>query len=248
MQLLIDFGNTRIKWAMQQQGEFAFGGEAAYKQHSLQALFEEWWDEIPSPVSILCASVTSEDHNQTLDRWCRQHWQQPVTWLHSVARQHGVTNAYRQPHTLGCDRWAALIAAHRLTSHHVGIIDCGSAITLDLLHADGRHQGGYIIPGLWMMQQCLLSGTERIKAAPILTDQLEPGDSTETCISHGAMRTVVALLDSVMLEMQQQYDNRLEWLLTGGDARRVQQHLRDPCRLIPDLVLRGLAYLVEGDE
>jgi len=248
MQLLIDFGNTRIKWALQQQGEFTYGGEAVYKQDSLDSLLEQWWGELPAPAGILCASVTSQGYNETLDQWCQHRWGRPVTWLQSAARQHGVVNAYQHPQTLGSDRWAALIAGHRMTSHHAGIIDCGSAITIDLLRADGRHQGGYIIPGLRLMQQCLLSRTSQVEASPMLSEQSAPGDSTQACVSRGTTRAILAFLDNVMHETPQQYDNRLEWLLTGGDSAWLQPQLVGPCRLVPDLVLRGLAYLVEGNE
>jgi type III pantothenate kinase len=135
-----------------------------------------------------------------------------------------------------------------MTSHHAGIIDCGSAITVDLLRADGRHQGGYIIPGPRLMQQCLLSRTSQVEASPMLTEQSEPGASTQACVSQGTTRAIVAFLDKVMYEMPQQYDNRLEWLLTGGDSAWLQPLLAGRCRLVPDLVLRGLAYLVEGNE
>jgi len=168
-----------------------------------------------------------------------------VTRLQAVSRQQGVTNAYAEANTLGSDRWAALIGAHRLVAQHVGIIDCGSAMTIDLLRADGVHQGGYVVPGLWMMQRCLLERTARINTAPSLSDDLAPGDSSGSCISHGALRSVTALLDRLMLDLQPRYDNRLQWLLTGGDAPHIQPHLRQPGRLVPDLVLQGLACVAQ---
>lgn len=248
MQLLIDFGNTRIKWALLQAGELQFGGEAVYTEAELEPLFEAWWAELQTPTTVLCASVAAPACQARLDEWCRLRWQNPATFLQAVSRQQGVTNAYTAPQTLGSDRWAALIGAHRLTSHHVGVIDCGSAITVDLLRADGVHQGGYIVPGLWMMQQCLQERTGRIDTPPSLSDQLTPGNSSASCISHGALRSVTALLDRLMSDLQAEYDNRLQWLLTGGDARHIQPHLRHSCRSVPDLVLQGLACVAQGNE
>lgn len=248
MQLLIDFGNTRLKWGLLQAGELSYGGEAVYREQDLHTLFGQWWADLPVPAGVLCASVASPADSDRLESWCRQQWQRPATFVQAVARQLGVRNAYAEPHTLGSDRWAALLAAHRLTSHHAGIIDCGSAITVDLLHADGGHQGGYIVPGLWMMQHCLLEHTQRIDIVPALGGQLTPGDSSAACIQHGALRSVTGFLDRVMSEQQQQHDNRLEWLLTGGDAPHIQPHLRQACHLVPDLVLQGLAYIAQGNE
>jgi type III pantothenate kinase len=159
-----------------------------------------------------------------------------------------VRNAYAEPQALGSDRWAALIGAHALSSHHVGIIDCGSALTVDLLRADGTHDGGYILPGLRMMQQCLLERTGRVAAEPAISEQTNPGQSTRECLAHGALRSATALIDRLMSELPAQYDNRLEWLLTGGDAIHLRPHLREPCHLVPDLVLQGLACLARGNE
>lgn len=248
MQLLIDFGNTRIKWGLLEKGALRYGGDAGYQTQDIDELFADWWGDLPRPATVVCASVAAPKFDQRLDHWCDQRWHIPVDRLQSVARQLGVINAYPEPQTLGSDRWAALIAAHHLTSHHVGVIDCGTAITIDLLRADGTHQGGYIVPGLKAMQQCLLEQTGCIDFEPILPDRLEPGDSTTSCIGRGALRSVTALIDRLMDELPQQYDQRLDWLLTGGDAKHVQAQLRHSCRMVSDLVLQGLARVALGNE
>lgn len=248
MQLLIDFGNTRIKWGLLENGNLQYGGDARYQSQAIEELFDNWWDDLPTPRAVLCASVAAPEFDQHLDHWCEQHWQKPVNRLQSVARQLGVTNAYAEPQTLGSDRWAAMIAAHHLSSHHVGVIDCGTAITIDLLRADGTHQGGYIVPGLWTMQQCLLERAKGISSEPSLVDRVDPGDTSASCIGRGALRSVTALIDRLMNDLPQQYDQRLDWLLTGGDAKLVQAHLHQSCRMVPDLVLQGLARVAQGNE
>ncbi len=248
MQLLIDFGNTRIKWATHKAGAVQFGAGAVYSQAQLEALFEQEWGGLSTPDSIWCASVAPAACQQRLDEWCRQRWQQPVTFLTAVARQQGVSNAYAEPATLGSDRWAALIGARHLVAGNVAVIDCGSAITVDLLDADGVHEGGYIVPGLWMMQQCLQERTGRITESPAMPEQLTPGDSSASCISHGALRSVTALLDRLMRDLPAAGEQQLEWLITGGDARHIQPYLDQPCRAVPDLVLQGLACVAQGNE
>lgn len=248
MQLLIDFGNTRIKWATYQGGVLQFGAGAVYSEAQLESLFERWWGEWSSPGAIWCASVAAADCQQRLEHWCHRHWQQPVAFLCAAARQQGVTNAYAEPATLGSDRWAALIGAHHLVTGNVAVIDCGSAVTVDLLAADGIHQGGYIVPGLWMMQQCLQARTGRIAGPPGLPDQLTPGDSSASCISHGALRSVTALLDRLMRDPPAAGEPPFEWLITGGDAPHIQPYLEQACRGVPDLVLQGLACVAQGEE
>lgn len=248
MQLLIDFGNTRLKWATHDAGVLQFGAATVYSEAQLDALFDRWWGDGFTPESIWCASVAPPACQQRLDQWSRQRWQQPVTFLTAVAHQQGVTNAYAEPATLGSDRWAALIGARRLVSGNVAVIDCGSAITVDLLDADGVHQGGYIVPGLWMMQQCLQERTSRITGSPGMPEQLTPGDSSASCVSHGALRSVTALLDRLMRERPVGGDHQHEWLITGGDAPHIQPYLEQACRAVPDLVLQGLASVAQGNE
>lgn len=248
MQLLIDFGNTRVKWATYEAGALQFGAGAVYSETDLNALFDHWWGELSTPDSIWCASVTAPACRQRLEEWCQSRWQQPVTFLTAVASQQGVTNAYAEPATLGSDRWAALIGARRLAAGNVAVIDCGSAITVDLLDADGVHQGGYIVPGLWMMQQCLQERTGRIAVPPAMPEQLTPGDSSASCISHGALRSVTALMDRLMRDLSAVGDNQCEWVITGGDAHHIQPYLEHACTRVPDLVLQGLACVAQGNE
>ena len=75
MQLLIDFGNTRLKWAVLRAGEFRFGGDAAYKQQALSELLRAWWADLETPAAILCASVAADDYRQALQDWCQSQWQ-----------------------------------------------------------------------------------------------------------------------------------------------------------------------------
>lgn len=248
MQLLIDFGNSRLKWASWENGALHYGGEALHREQELEGLFASWWQDLSPPRAVLCASVSDAANDARLAQWCEQHWQRPVHWLQAVEKQLGVRNAYTDAQTLGSDRWAALLGAHGASSHHVGIIDCGSALTVDLLRADGTHDGGYILPGLRMMQQCLLERTGRVVAEPLMAEQMTPGQSTRECLAHGALRSVTALLDRLMTELPARYDNGLEWLLTGGDAPHIRPHLREACRLVPDLVLQGLARVAQGNE
>lgn len=247
MQLLIDFGNTRIKWATEDTGVLQFGAGAVYSEALLEELFEHWWGECSTPDSIWCASVAPLACQQRLEHWCRQQWQQPVRFLTAVACQQGVTNAYTEPATLGSDRWAALLGARHLVTGSVAVIDCGSAITVDLLDADGVHQGGYIVPGLWMMQQCLQERTGRITESPALPGQLTPGDSSASCISHGALRSVTALLDRLMRDLPVGH-RQLQWLITGGDAPHIQPYLEQACRAVPDLVLQGLVCVAQNND
>ena len=74
-----------------------------------------------------------------------------------------MTSGYRDPERLGVDRWLALIAARERSKQPTVIVDAGSACTIDLLDSEGRHLGGYILPGLTAMGEALVRGTHQIQ-------------------------------------------------------------------------------------
>jgi type III pantothenate kinase len=159
----------------------------------------------------------------------------------------GVTNAYANPANLGIDRWAALVGAHQHYSAAVCIVDCGTAVTIDLLTAEGEHQGGLILPGTDMLQQLLMTGTVAIN---------DPGSSrfatllasdTDAAVNGGAIYMVVAAIDRVVADMTAGHAGSVETLITGGDAGRILPLLAAPAHHDPDLVLKGLAILSGGE-
>ena len=88
--------------------------------------------------------------------------------------------------SLGVDRWLALLAAHRhAPTEPLMVLDCGSAITLDLLVVGGRHLGGYIVPGLALMRSSLLSETAGVAVEALSSVTSCPGRDTSTAVGHG---------------------------------------------------------------
>ena len=121
-------------------------------------------------------------------------------------------------------------------------------MTLDLVQKDGRHLGGYILPGLGMMQHCLVEGSE----IPISTDSVilasntQVGDSTIRCISNGALQAACGLIERTILQFEQQSQETVQCILTGGDSQRLVDNLTIPCVIEPNLVLRGLGHIARN--
>jgi pantothenate kinase type III len=157
--------------------------------------------------------------------------------------------AYREPARLGVDRFLALIAAHRAArgTDHAGrpslIIDAGTAITYDLLLANGTHLGGLILPGLGMMRDSLLAGTQ-IPPQASADAEVPWADDTAAAIAAGGLHAAGALAERLYQQLRDVdagagREPRL-WL-TGGDAERLASVIGPPVDQVPDLVLRGLA-------
>jgi type III pantothenate kinase len=155
----------------------------------------------------------------------------------------GVVNAYQHPGQLGSDRWLALIAVRRLLgSRHACIVDCGTAVTIDWLRADGQHLGGFILPGLDAMIAALVRET-RLELPAQLADFRQPGAGTSTrdCVGRGALLAISGAIESSAALLSAQLDARVTCVLTGGGAEGVARWLSTECHLEPDAVLRGLA-------
>ena len=107
--------------------------------------------------------------------------------IQAQPEQLGVKHCYAQPETLGADRWAALIAVRGLTKTNACIVDCGTAVTVDALAANGEFRGGAIFPGLQLLRASLLRGTGGIHAAEGKSDSAF-GCSTPDAVAAGTLQ------------------------------------------------------------
>ena len=115
-------------------------------------------DQPISRVRVAC--VANQTITRRIDDWVAQQWQLVPEYAHTQAYYQGLTVAYQDERRLGVDRWLAMLAARQAAAGQgVCVVDCGSALTLDVVDHEGRHLGGYIVPGLAMMESALLNNT-----------------------------------------------------------------------------------------
>jgi type III pantothenate kinase len=117
-------------------------------------------------------------------------------------------------------------------------------MTVDVIDIEGRHQGGYILPGLRMMRAALHAGTAALPLAD--GTNLDIGRNTATAIASGTLLGLVATIERVAAEQIRHYKS-LQCILTGGDGELVGRHLKIPYHYEPDLVLKGLAIEIEAE-
>jgi len=129
-----------------------------------------------------------------------------------------VMHCYKDPSKLGIDRLLAIEAAYREVRGSLVVIDCGSAITIDAVSAEGQHLGGYIVPGFRLQMRSLLDGTNLRFAED--DPGLALGCSTTECIRHGSLRMIHAFCQSVIDEI-----NPERVFITGGDIKGVLNSL-----------------------
>ncbi|MDH3672105.1 MAG: type III pantothenate kinase [Gammaproteobacteria bacterium] len=243
MNLLVDLGNTRIKWVWSGPDEWR-PAASLREGRSTETLLDEAWSGMASPSKVVVASVASADVLQALERWIADRWASHVYVVRPQAELLGVKNGYHRPETLGADRWAALIAARRLVSGAACIVDCGTALTIDALASDGRFLGGVIFPGLRVLRTSLVQATSGIaETSGNGADCI--ARSTEDAVAAGTQFGLAGAIERILNEHRDRLGPEMKVLLTGNDAPVVLSKLAQPVEEIPDLTLKGLAIIAE---
>ena len=236
MHLLIDAGNSRLKWVAV-IGEY---DETAITQYGLLAEFESYIKSInTAETDVLLAAV---NQTQELMALLGSAGFRSLTSVKSQSKQQGIENSYSQPERMGVDRWLAMIAAYRLVDDEgVIVVDAGSAITIDIVSEQGLHLGGYIVPGLTMAKRALFANTEQVNRydeallvgdAPN-NDTMKLGNNTLQCVEYGVLNQMLALVKQVVGQFP---DFKL--IITGGDGELLADSI--PALADKNLVLKGL--------
>jgi len=245
MILLLDLGNTALKWVLSDKREFSQYGRIEHSDLSPSEL-DTLWETLPRPDSVVIASVGSSSVYTQVETLVGKLWNRELLRLESEVECGGVHNAYAVNENLGVDRWAAMIAARAIHSGAFCVIDCGTAITIDIVAADGQHQGGVIFPGLSMMQDSLLSKVNLPVDKLGHAGRQAMAGNTQDAVNNGICYASVAAIDRIVLELAQEGGKEPSCVITGGDSERIRPLLQKPCLYEPDLVFKGMEIIVRG--
>ncbi len=239
MKLLIDIGNTRIKYLLMQDNQLFDASEVKHLDYHLlsQALSSEEFSKVSV---VIVASVQSHENVSVIESWALAG-NIKFLQVHSQSKAYGVSSRYQQPEQLGVDRWLALIAARQLyPASNVLIIDAGTAITIDLLGKDGQHQGGWIMPGIQTMFDSLLNNTQKVIAEQDTVESLPFGDSTSQCVNYGIWAMAIGAINNA-IEQANKTLTLDQILLTGGNSQQIARLMPNNYKLIPELLFHGLS-------
>jgi type III pantothenate kinase len=243
MNMLVDIGNTRIKWCT----DIGKGIEKAQAVEHRQADFinhiQLAWGILDTPEILAIASVSKKRIAEQLIELAKTLWPNvSVILAKSSAQGFSVKNAYPQANKLGVDRWLGLIALRHYYPGNSCIVDCGTAITVDVLNQHGQHLGGLISPGLQTMKHSLFKGTEDLSHV----DQQYPAglaNFTESAIYSGTLFAAIGLIEKVATDLC----SYQTIVLTGGDAELLAQQLEFEVIVEPYFILKGLSLYCLGE-
>lgn len=247
--LLVDIGNTRVKWARLDATRLSRGKAAVHCGWRAGDYARRLLAPTRGVERVVVASVAGSTVNRALAAAARRA-AAAVQFVTVPRRGGGVTSGYAEPWRLGVDRFAAVVGAHRIFSTvPVCVVGVGTAMTIDLVGADGRHRGGVIVPAPNLMVETLLANTHGIRRRArggAVGGRGIFGRSTRDAIERGSRYAAAALVDRAVEEASGLLGREPLVVLTGGEAGAVRPLLRSRCVGVPDLVLHGLAVLA-GD-
>ncbi len=233
MLLLIDAGNTRIKWALAEDdrapGDWVASGAVTHAQ--LNHLPASWsGHRIGRAIVANVAGARLRDQLQLMIPPAAIDW--------FVARPYldGLRNGYRNPAQLGCDRFAAAFGARALAPGQALVVaTCGTATTIDAVSADGVFVGGMILPGLGLMSAALAGNTAQLPAVDASAAPPGFADHTAGAIAAGCMAAQLGAIERAVA----MHGGAL-CIISGGAAPAIAARLAVPHRLVDNIVLIGL--------
>ncbi len=247
--LLMDIGNSRIKWGVLEKGCVQRTGHISQdriREKGLQVLTTR----IPRRVDeVFASNVAGTSFATRLSGVVGMHCECDVRFARTERSGWGVTNSYTQPRRMGVDRWVAMIGAWSEIQSSCLIVDVGTAMTVDALDDDGHHIGGQIIPGVSTMATALAAATSdipQVKPAPGRggADLSMFARNTAAAVREGAQNAVVGAIDRSIRTLQSNaYEPTV--VLTGGDSSRILNALCESPLHRPHLVLQGLAHMLD---
>jgi type III pantothenate kinase len=245
MILLVDIGNTRIKWARLAGTSLGEQSAAAHAAWTADTFVESILNSGARADRVLIGNVGGARMSDVARNALSRAWSIEPEFIQSTSAAGGIRNSYPEPGKLGVDRWLAMIGAWGIERTLTCVVSVGTAMTIDGLDASGNHLGGLIVPGPELMVSSLLKNTSEIasRAEHGTTADRLFADNTLGAIHQGAEHALAALVERTVSEMEGGIARRPKLLLTGGAVARVAKLVRRPHEVIPDLVLRGLAVL-----
>ena len=214
MILLIDIGNSRTKYVHLISGELSATTQLNNDDFSAQ-YFVKYFSQASQ---IIVANVAKSALTDELSTWCAR---QKISYkqVHSEQQKNKLISAYQEPMTLGIDRWLALLGTmHLYSQENVLIIDAGTATTVDLLAANGEHQGGWILAGINALFSSILSHSTLVHAKNKTTPSLAFGANTSDNVNNACWAATLGMIERALEQAQQLGEiNRI--ILTGGDGK-----------------------------
>lgn len=239
--MLIDIGHSRLKWARLVDGALdsaSVGRASTDDPGMLLSAFKQ-----AGCADALVSGQSRVDSVRQISEGLRQMGAR-VDIMTTGDRELPVAPAYK---SLGCDRWLALQMPWSELHAPFVVVDCGTAITVDLVDGKGHHRGGWIMPGVHAARGGLFARTPGLnRPLPEAGNIDRPARGTGSALARGGLLLAVGGIDRAILAAERAAEDHVSLWLTGGNAAELAAHLERPARHEQHLVLHGLAMATQA--
>jgi type III pantothenate kinase len=232
--LLIDIGNTRIKYVLANANEIAVDIHVCDSPTELT-------EHIKKAQLIIVSSVGNQAYVQQIQMLCKT-LMTSCRVIQTRTENFGIQCAYEHFNTLGTDRWLAILGARTITELPVAVLDLGTANTCDIV-VGNQHLGGWIAPGLSIMRESLLNNTQQVFADENNPMELVIGKNTQDCVSLGCLASHLGFITMAEQYLSAKYED-YRVVITGGTQIFAQQYKNNHYIFHSNLVLKGLSRFI----
>ena len=242
--LLLDLGNSRLKWAIDDGIDLRVGEPVGHSEAGLGDLSTML--AAASGVESAWMSSTALSLSPSLIELIANQLGCETRVFVSPKEALGIRSAYDEPATLGSDRFLALVGARAQVAGAFLVADAGTALTLDMVDDSGQHLGGLIVPSPVLMRDALHRGTAGIRTGERVRVR-EFARNTDDAVWSGACLACVALIGHAYRHGAMGVGADVQLLLAGGSMPALEMHLSIPHRSMPHLVLEGLSQWARAE-
>ncbi len=261
--LLVDAGNSSIKWAFLQNHSLSVQQREFYRRQEPVQVFENLIRKNQDSCdAVVMVSVLGDKFKQAASHLAKKY---SLKFLQVKSQKFlaGITNAYTEPHKLGADRLLAMIAAYHLNNKRQTdrkaciIIDSGTATTIDAVDPQGNHLGGLILPGVDLCSRSLLQNTQQLQAWAEPENQMKRqasvfSSNTADAIANASIYGLAGAIEHICLKMEKQIKasdnfavNSINKFICGGAAEFLLPYLDGEYQLEKNLLMQGLQIISE---
>ncbi|MCU7939939.1 MAG: type III pantothenate kinase [gamma proteobacterium symbiont of Bathyaustriella thionipta] len=242
--ILIDAGNSCLKISIVNDLD---DPELSYYVLNYANLYDELYDFLQDciPSDVIVSNVNNITIYNIISDSIFKLWRIQPHLVTVEQDKYGMSTRYTNPRTLGCDRWLALIAARNESKKTLCVIDCGTAVTIDVLSNKGMHLGGLISPGISTSRRVLGLTANNLPIVENRDENINNKSSflainTQDAILGGTLYQISAYIERIITEFKQEFGNNTDCIITGGDAELILSLTGHHLQYRETLVLDGL--------
>ena len=240
--LLIDAGNSQIKIAIW-NGDTLSKHNSCTQNNFCSALSRY---KIKDIKKIFFVSVLSNEANREISTKLHKTFSIKPIQLKATHSLMGVRNGYKKPSQLGDDRWCAVVGGHNIIKKPFMVVDCGSAISIDFVNFNARHEGGYILSGFEGYGNSFLH-THKLKNLKIKKINLGTRTSIARETSDALVRGYILMVISSIERMYKEFATNMrckpKLIITGPYSKEIFLHTSLNAKFEPDFVLKCLGVI-----